>query len=105
MWLRHDRHAAGPIVPLPRRAHAVETAEIGVFGMHDIVIRGGTILDGTGAPSFAGDIAIEGDRIAAVGGKAGPAKRVVAKPTGCWSPRAGSMSTPITTARRPGIQY
>src|SRR5437879_2641003 len=75
--LQHDRHAAGPIVPLPRRAHAVETAEIGVFGMHDIVIRGGTILDGTGTPSVTGDVAIDGDRIAAVGGKAGPAKRVV----------------------------
>jgi N-acyl-D-aspartate/D-glutamate deacylase len=45
--------------------------------MHDIVIRGGTILDGTGAPSFTGDVAIDGDKIVAVGGKAGPAKRVV----------------------------
>jgi len=32
-----------------------------------IVIRGGTILDGTGGPPFAGDVAIDGDRIAAVG--------------------------------------
>jgi len=32
-----------------------------------IVIRGGTILDGTGGAPFAGDVAIEGDRIAAVG--------------------------------------
>ncbi len=45
--------------------------------MHDIVIRGGTIVDGTGAPAFSGDLAINGDRIAAVGGKAGPARRVV----------------------------
>ncbi len=45
--------------------------------MHDVVIRGGTIVDGTGAPSFTGDIAIDGDRIAQVGGKAGPAKRDV----------------------------
>ena len=43
--------------------------------MHDIVIRGGTIVDGTGAPAFTGDVAIDGDRIAAVGGKAGPARR------------------------------
>jgi N-acyl-D-aspartate/D-glutamate deacylase len=45
--------------------------------MHDIVICGGTIVDGTGAPAFAGDIAIEGDRIVAVGGKAGPARRTI----------------------------
>jgi N-acyl-D-amino-acid deacylase len=43
--------------------------------MHDIVIRGGTIIDGTGKTAFTGDVAIEGDRIAAVGGKQGPAKR------------------------------
>jgi N-acyl-D-amino-acid deacylase len=45
--------------------------------MHDIVIRGGTIVDGTGAPAFAGDIAIDGRRITEVGGKAGPAHRVI----------------------------
>ena len=43
--------------------------------MHDTVIRGGTIVDGTGKPAFTGDVAIDGDRIAEVGGKAGPAKR------------------------------
>jgi N-acyl-D-amino-acid deacylase len=31
--------------------------------MVDLVIRGGTIVDGTGAKPFTGDIAIEGDRI------------------------------------------
>ena len=45
--------------------------------MHDLVIRGGTIVDGTGAPAFTGDIAIDGDRLAQVGGKAGPGKREV----------------------------
>ena len=45
--------------------------------MHDIVIRGGTIVDGTVAPAVEGDVAIDGDRIAQVGGKAGPAKREV----------------------------
>src|SRR4029453_19211294 len=33
----------------------------------DLVIRGGTIVDGTGAPPFEGDVAISGDRITAVG--------------------------------------
>ena len=45
--------------------------------MHDIVIRGGSILDGTGKPGFAGDVAIDGDKIAAVGGKAGPGRREI----------------------------
>ena len=45
--------------------------------MHDIVIRGGTIIDGTGAPGYSGDLALDGERIAQVGGKAGPAKREI----------------------------
>jgi len=45
--------------------------------MHDIVIRNGTIVDGTGAPAFTGDVAIDGGTIAQVGGKAGPGKREV----------------------------
>ena len=34
--------------------------------MHDIIIRGGTIVDGTGGAPFKGDVAIDGDRIVAV---------------------------------------
>ena len=34
---------------------------------YDLVIRGGRIVDGTGNPWFNGDVAISGDRIAAVG--------------------------------------
>ena len=40
--------------------------------MHDLVIRGGTIVDGTGAEPVVGDVAVDGDRIAQVGGQAGP---------------------------------
>jgi N-acyl-D-aspartate/D-glutamate deacylase len=43
--------------------------------MHDIVIRGGTIVDGTGKSAFTGDVAISEGKIAAVGGKQGPARR------------------------------
>ena len=39
--------------------------------MHDLVIRGGTIVDGSGKPSFTGDIAIDGGLITAVGSVAG----------------------------------
>jgi N-acyl-D-amino-acid deacylase len=34
---------------------------------HDIVIRGGTVIDGSGGAPFAGDVAIDGDKITAVG--------------------------------------
>jgi N-acyl-D-aspartate/D-glutamate deacylase len=46
--------------------------------MHDTVIRGATIIDGTGQKAFPGDVAIDGGRITAVGGKAGPAHRNIA---------------------------
>lgn len=35
--------------------------------MHDLVIRGGTVIDGTGAPARTADVAVDGDRIVAVG--------------------------------------
>lgn len=34
---------------------------------YDLVIRGGTVIDGTGAEGFVADVAITGDRIAAIG--------------------------------------
>jgi N-acyl-D-aspartate/D-glutamate deacylase len=34
---------------------------------HDLVIRGGTVVDGTGAPARVADVAVDGDRITAVG--------------------------------------
>src|SRR5271155_1294906 len=45
--------------------------------MHDIVIRNGRIVDGTGAPEFIGDIAIDGGVITSVGGKADAARREI----------------------------
>ena len=35
--------------------------------MHDLVVRGGTIVDGTGAEPFEGDVAIDGGVVALVG--------------------------------------
>ena len=45
--------------------------------MHDTVIRGGTIVDGTGKASFVGDVAVTDGLISHVGGKAGPGKREI----------------------------
>ncbi|HVM98658.1 MAG TPA: D-aminoacylase [Caulobacteraceae bacterium] len=45
--------------------------------MHDIVIRGGTIVDGTGAPARIGDLAIDDGRISAVGEVANAGRREI----------------------------
>ncbi len=37
---------------------------------YDLIIRGGTIYDGSGQPGYVGDVAVRGDRIAYVGPKA-----------------------------------
>ncbi|HEY9015653.1 MAG TPA: hypothetical protein VIM84_11390, partial [Gemmatimonadales bacterium] len=34
---------------------------------YDVLIRNGRIIDGTGSPWYAGDLAIRGGRIAAIG--------------------------------------
>jgi N-acyl-D-amino-acid deacylase len=45
---------------------------------YDLLVRGGTIYDGSGNPGFTGDVAISGDRIAYVGPEApGEARREI----------------------------
>ena len=58
------------------RRRAFLTAAVSVIGApalvglgrreYDLVLRGGTIVDGTGRPRFVADLAISGDRIAAI---------------------------------------
>jgi N-acyl-D-aspartate/D-glutamate deacylase len=44
---------------------------------HDLLIRGGTVVDGTGAPARTADVAIDGDTISDVGNLHTSARRVV----------------------------
>lgn len=45
------------------------------MAQHDLVIRGGTVIDGTGAPARTADVAIQGRRIVEVGRVAGSGRR------------------------------
>jgi N-acyl-D-amino-acid deacylase len=44
---------------------------------YDLVIRNGKIVDGTGNPWFYGDLAVKGDKIAALGNVAAKGKREI----------------------------
>jgi N-acyl-D-amino-acid deacylase len=44
---------------------------------YDLLIRGATVVDGTGRKAFAADVAVRGDRIEAVGPVPGEARRVI----------------------------
>ena len=45
--------------------------------MHDLVIRNGRIIDGTGGPRSTGDIAVDGETIVAVGDDIGAGRREI----------------------------
>lgn len=45
--------------------------------MYDLLIRGGRIIDGSGMPSFHGDVAVKDGRIVEVGGVSGSAQRTI----------------------------
>ena len=45
--------------------------------MHDLVIRGGHVIDGTGAPERVSDVAIDGERIVDVGNVSAKGKREI----------------------------
>ena len=71
--------------------------------MHDIAIRNGRVIDGTGTPEFHGDIAVDGTRITAVGDDVGKARREIDAEGKLVVP-AGSTSTPTSMPRCRGIR-
>ena len=44
---------------------------------HDLIIRGGTVVDGTGQPAFTADVAVDGGTITSVGKVGGSARREI----------------------------
>src|SRR3954471_5927394 len=45
--------------------------------VHDLVIKGGVVVDGTGASPAPADVAVDGDRIVAVGTDVGAGRRTI----------------------------
>jgi N-acyl-D-amino-acid deacylase len=45
----------------------VAVINVAIAADHDVIIRNGSIYDGTGAPPYVADLAINGDRVSAIG--------------------------------------
>ncbi len=45
--------------------------------MHDLLIKNGLVVDGTGKPGFMADVAVNGRKIVSVGKISGKAKQVI----------------------------
>ena len=70
---------------------------------HDLVIRGGVIVDGTGNEPFEGDIAIDGSSITAIGMvEEGESKKFTRAETP--SPRDSSTYIPISMRKSGGTR-
>ena len=67
--------------------------------MYSYLIRGATMVDGSGQPPFRADVAIEGERIAAIA--PGSTGRQISRfrPMDSWLLRASSTSIPIRMPR------
>src|SRR5580704_6536393 len=48
-----------------------------MHAMHDLIVKGGTVVDGTGAPGRTADVAVDSGRVTDVGTVEGGATRIV----------------------------
>jgi N-acyl-D-aspartate/D-glutamate deacylase len=71
--------------------------------MFDLVIRDVLLLDGLGSAPVRGDLAVTGDRIAAVGKVEGASKTTLDAGGLALMP-GSSTTTPTTTPRSPGTR-
>ena len=63
--------------------------------MYDLVIEGGTIVDGTGAASCIGSVYIQGDRIACVKKEVSATQNVVGEPVGALNRFYSNVVHPV----------
>ncbi|HYM44298.1 MAG TPA: D-aminoacylase [Steroidobacteraceae bacterium] len=61
------RILAAALLTVPLGASPVSAAPAAESAVYSVIIRGGTVYDGSGKAPFVGDVAIRGDRIAYVG--------------------------------------
>src|SRR5690606_15890149 len=78
--LRNTRRLSGATMNAGAKSSSVPdcrwTDFLGVT-MHDLVIRGGLIVDGSGEAAYTGDVAISNGVIAQTGGRAGAGRREI----------------------------
>jgi predicted amidohydrolase len=68
--------------------------------MHDLIIRNGVIVDGTGAARYRGDVAVDGGIITEVGAVSGAARRTIDAEGALVTPGLRGHPHPL---RRPGL--
>ena len=82
-------------------ASAAQTRRAPAF---DVIIRGGTVYDGTGGPARRADVGIRGDRIAAIGHLKTARAATVIDATGlAVAPESFGISRLRVVMRRAGI--
>ena len=81
--------------------------------MYDVLIEGGLVVDGTGAPGYAASVAVSGDTVVAIGRVEGEARRTIdasgltagdvtlrTPAAGKWTEDPGEGRCPALPARR-----